>query len=423
MREMKDSGVDWIGIIPNNWDVHRNKVCFDCSKEIVGTNSSYTQLLSLTTKGIKEKRPEDSTGKVPESYDTYQVVKKEDLVMCLFDLDVSAVFAGLSPFEGMISPAYKVLKCKEQLVLSKFADYWFSFVFEGRKFKHYSKNLRYTLNYDEFGVLPIVLPSTQEQKVIASFLDRKCAEINQTIADTEKTIEEYKILKQSIITEAVTHGIRGDRQMKDSGIEWIGQIPDDWLLIKGKYLFKERNQRGNSKELQLLSPTQKYGVIPQKLYEELSGMKAVKLEETVDLASLKSIYTGDFCISLRSFQGGFEYSRYNGVVSPAYHVFFAKTSVYTDYFMYLFKEFGFINKMASLTKTFRDGKSISFDDFSNSLIPYPPIETQKEISSYLNSKCEEIEGLIDSKLHFLKEIENYKKSLIYEYVTGKKEVV
>ena len=207
------------------------------------------------------------------------------------------------------------------------------------------------------------------------------------------------------------------RLMKDSGVEWIGLIPDTWKLIRGKYLFTERNERGNKKELQLLSPTQRYGVVPQEVYEELSGMKAVKLEDSIDLASLKSIYVGDYCISLRSFQGGFEYSKYNGVVSPAYHVFH-KTKLLDDgYYRYLFKDRSFIDKMASLTKTFRDGKSIAFVDFSGSFIPFPPVEEQRRIASFLNHKCEEINGVIAETEKTIEEYKALKQSIITETVT------
>lgn len=137
------------------------------------------------------------------------------------------------------------------------------------------------------------------------------------------------------------------REMKDSGIEWIGIIPASWELYKGKYMFAQRNLRGNTIKLQLLSPTQKYGVIPQSVYEERSGMNAVKLNENANLSTLKTIHKGDFCISLRSFQGGFEYSEYEGVVSPAYQVFYPVTKIVRGYYKYLFKECGFIEKMNS----------------------------------------------------------------------------
>lgn len=146
------------------------------------------------------------------------------------------------------------------------------------------------------------------------------------------------------------------RQTKDSNIPWIGIIPYDWALIKGKYLFAQKSEKGNSIDLQLLSPTQKYGVIPQSLYEDLTGMNAVKLKESVDLESLKTIHKGGFCISLRSFQGGFEYSEYEGVVSPAYQVFYPTRKVVSRYYKYLFKDSSFIEKNEFLYNVFKGWK-------------------------------------------------------------------
>ena len=156
-RQMKPSGVPWLGDIPVGWDVIRNKNCFACSKEIVGTDSGDTQLLSLTTAGIKTKGRDVLGGKLPESFDTYQIVRKNNLVMCLFDMDCSAVFSGVSPFDGMISPAYKVLTCKAG-VDSQFTDYWFRFIGSDRVFMHYAKNIRHSLTYEDFADLPFLLP-------------------------------------------------------------------------------------------------------------------------------------------------------------------------------------------------------------------------------------------------------------------------
>ena len=210
--------------------------------------------------------------------------------------------------------------------------------------------------------------------------------------------------------------------MKDSNIDWIGEIPEDWDIIKAKFLFDQRFQKGNDIELQLLSSTQKFGVIPQTLYEELSNMTAVKVKKDTDLSSFKCIHKHDFCISLRSFEGGFEYCEYEGVVSPAYSVFFPVEKIDNDYYKYLFKEYGFIENMKSYCMSLRDGKNISFEDFGNTHIPYPPLQVQSEIANYLDEKCKFIDSLILEKEKLIKELEEYKKSLIFEYVTGKKEV-
>lgn len=207
------------------------------------------------------------------------------------------------------------------------------------------------------------------------------------------------------------------REMKDTGIEWIGEVPKDWDIVKGKYIFKQRNDRGNFIKLEQLSPTQEFGVIPQTLYEELSGMRAVKLNEKADLNNLKTIHKGDFCISLRSFQGGFEYSEYEGVVSPAYQVFYNYAGDCNQYFRYLFKDKSFIDKMNSYTMSLRDGKNISFNDFGGTLIPKPPLEEQKKIADLLDKKCQEIEEIKETIETEIKTLDEYKKSIITEAVT------
>ena len=240
--KMKNSGIEWIGEIPDEWGVYRNKNAFVCNKEIVGKNSNNIQLLSLTTGGIKCKDINNAEGKLPESFDTYQYVKKNDVVMCLFDLDMSAVFSGLSQYDGMISPAYKVLSCQDR-ANPLFVHYWFSYIFDGRKFNHYAKNIRYTLNYDEFATLPILLPPKETQQRIASYLDKKCSKIEETIQNQQQVIEKLKAYKQSLITEAVTGKIKikngkvcGEYESyKDSGVEWIGKIPSEWEVKKLKF--------------------------------------------------------------------------------------------------------------------------------------------------------------------------------------------
>ena len=205
--------------------------------------------------------------------------------------------------------------------------------------------------------------------------------------------------------------------MKDSGIEWIGEIPKEWNIIKAKYIFSQRNERGNTKSLQLLSPTQKYGVIPQSMYEELTGMKAVKLNDKTDYSLLKTIHSGDFCISLRSFQGGFEYSDYEGVVSPAYQIFYPTVSIVNNFYKFIFKDQSFIEKMNSYTLSLRDGKNIAFDDFGNSYLPVPSLQEQQKIADFLDHKCSEIDALTADIQTQIETLEEYKKSVITEAVT------
>ena len=415
MREMKDSGVPWIGEIPNTWRVFRNKNVFSCSKDIVGGDFASTQLLSLTTKGIKLKSQDATGGKVPESFETYQLVRKQQLVMCLFDLDCSAVFSGLSPYDGMISPTYKVLDCIG--VSPVFADYWFSFVFDNRKFKHYAKNLRYTLNYDEFAVLPIVCPSIEHQRRIADFLDAKCAEIDAILENTRASIEEYKALKMSVITESVTKGIRGERPMRDSGVEWIGAIPADWDVMKIKWLLKERNDRSEEGYEEPLSMSQKFGIIPTKDMDMVPNMAS-------SFVGAKLVYRGDLVFNkLKAYLGVFAVSEYEGLVSPDYAVYYSAGRCDVKYLERIFKTPQYISEFRKRSTGVGAGLTRLYTSDLFDMYTALPSETeQKEISAYLDEKCATIDSLIASKEALIAELEAYRKSIIYEYVTGKKEV-
>lgn len=420
MREMKPSSMEWVGDIPASWKVMPNKYLMYKKKEICPVYNG-EDILSLTMKGVIV-RDLDAGGKMPTSFDGYQRLEPGNLLMCLFDIDVTPRCIGLIKQTGLSSPAYS------QFVLCDNANaayycYYYTMLDNDKTLLHLAKNLRHSLTEDQLGAIPVIVPQIDEQQRIADFLDTKCAEIDALTADIQTQIDTLEQYKRSVITETVTKGLNPNAEMRNSGIQWIGNMPSSWSVLKGKYMFAQRSLRGNSIELQLLSPTQKFGVIPQTRYEELSGMNAVKLSEKADLSLLKTIHKGDFCISLRSFQGGFEYSEYEGVVSPAYQVFYPTVEIADGYYRYLFKEQGFIEKMNSYTMTLRDGKNIAFSDFGNTYIPYPPLTEQSEIAAYLNSKCAQINALITEKQQQLATLNEYKKSLIFEYVTGKKEVV
>lgn len=423
MREMKDSGISWVGEIPKEWSVNRAKYCFVNTKEIAGCMSDRYERLALTMNGVIKRSKDDSNGLQPEKFETYQILRPDELVFKLIDLqNVSTSRVGLSPYLGLVSPAYIILKSNKR-VLPAFAEKYFLMLWKNQIFNALGDaGVRSNLNSKDLLELSIPFPTFDEQQQIAEFLDRECGKIDGLKADIQAQIDTLEQYKRSVITEAVTHGLNPSAPMKDSKV-WYGQIPSEWKELKGKYVFKQRNDRGNNVCLQLLSPTQKYGVIPQDKYEELTGMNAVKLNDSTNYTLLKTIHKGDYCISLRSFQGGFEYSEYEGVVSPAYQVFYPIITIADGYYKYLFKEKGFIDVMNSYTMSLRDGKNIAFDDFGDTFIPVPPLDEQQEIADYLDNKCAEIEQIIADKKTQIETLDGYKKSLIYEYVTGKKEVV
>ena len=423
---MKDSGISWVGEIPKKWSVKKIKHI----SYVIGGNGFNVELQGLESGDYPFCKASDisNAGKYLDkaaNYVTFDIVrdqhyniipkgailfpkigeamKKNNRTICVLDCCADNNCQAIVPFErnsGMF--LYYILTCVNMG--------WFD-----------NAGTIPCMNNRKFLNSKVPFPSLAEQQRIAEFLDRECGKIDGLKADIQAQIDTLEQYKRSIITEAVTHGLNPSAPMKDSKV-WYGQIPSEWKELKGKYVFKQRNDRGNNVCLQLLSPTQKYGVIPQDKYEELTGMNAVKLNDSTNYALLKTIHKGDYCISLRSFQGGFEYSEYEGVVSPAYQVFYPIITIADGYYKYLFKEKGFIDVMNSYTMSLRDGKNIAFDDFGDTFIPVPPLDEQQEIANYLDNKCAEIEQIIADKKTQIETLDGYKKSLIFEYVTGKKEI-
>lgn len=435
MVKMKDSGIEWIGEIPEDWKITKFK--YETTGYKAGPFGSALITDKLSTEGnILIYTPEnvalmtDATDNdlfLPDSRRQEMsqfFVKPGDIIFPIVGSLGRSMKITQNMKPGIINQRLAKFRLDSNLICeeyflwlfsrSTFYETYIDLFRRGSIIVNLTKNIVYEM--------PIPIPSLNTQKRIADFLDSKCTKIDSLKNDIEKQIETLEQYKKSVITEAVTKGINPDEKMKDSGIEWIGEIPEHWETKRAKYIFTPRNDRGNKIELQLLSPTQKYGVIPQALYDEISGMNSVKLKENTDFNLLKTCHKGDYCISLRSFQGGFEYSKYEGVVSPAYQIFYPTIKIADGYYKYLFKEKNFIEKINSFTLSLRDGKPISYFDFSNMYLPLPPAEEQKEIANYLDSKCSSIDNIINSKKQQLEKLEEYKKSLIFEYVTGKREV-
>ena len=418
MREMKDGGISWVGEIPKEWSVWRNKYIFKMTKDIVLPSKNY-QLLSLTTTGIKEKDENDNGGKVPENYDGYQVIKENDLVMCLFDLDCSAVFSGLSPYNGMISPAYKVLKVKKRIANEQYYRYWFNYVGSKRFYKQYSKSLRFTLNADEFNRLFSLLPPLDEQQRIAEFLDRECGKIDGLKADIQAQIDTLEQYKRSIITEAVTHGLNPFAPMKDSGAGWMPLIPLHWKADKLKFHLRQRGIK-NQIDKQVLSLYREYGIVPKDSRDDNHNVTSE------DVSDYRYVRVGDFVVNkMKAWQGSVAVSNYEGIVSPAYFVYeFSDDLINKRYFHYLMRNKTYATEFRRLSGGIREGQwDLPSEALNNTIILLPPLDEQQEIADYLDNKCAEIEQIIADKKTQIETLDGYKKSLIYEYVTGKKEIV
>lgn len=419
-RKMRDSGVEWIGEVPEGWEFLRNKWCFSCSKSIVGKASETTQLLSLTTSGVKCKGKEVIGGKLPESFDTYQEVSQNDLILCLFDMDCSAVFSGLSRFDGMISPAYKVMKCK-RCIEPKYADYWFDFVGSQRFFKPYAKNIRYSLTFDEFADLMMIVPPLPEQRRIADYLDEKCAAIDGAVDELKHGIEDCKAWKKAIIEETVFSGLR-HKESVETGDDWLISIPSSWGFEQIRYLFALRDERNDKplSEVNLISLYTDQGVVQHCDLEKTTGNKA----STAD--GYKIVKENDIVVNIiLCWMGAIGRSAYNGVTSPAYDVYqpIDESRVLSRYYHYLFRTSRFNGKC------YQEGRGIMMmrwrtysSEFRAIKVPVPPMKEQQAIADYLDEKCAAIDALVAEKEKLIADLEAYKKSLIFELVTGKREV-
>lgn len=415
MREVKDSGISWVGEIPKEWSVWRNKYIFKITKDIVLPSKSY-QLLSLTTTGIKEKDENDNGGKVPENYDGYQIVKENDLVMCLFDLDCSAVFSGLSPYNGMISPAYKVLKVKKRIANEQYYRYWFNYVGSKRFYKQYSKSLRFTLNADEFNRLFSLLPPLDEQQRIAEFLDRECGKIDGLKADIQAQIDTLEQYKRSVITEAVTHGLNLSAPMKDSGIPWVGQFPTHWTKKKGKYILRYMSKPVKQDD----------GVITCFRDGEVT-LRSNRREDGFTMADKEIGYqgvdVGDLVVhGMDGFAGAIGISDSRGKASPVLNVLNTKQN--KKYIMYYLRSMAYGEVFTALSTGIRVRScDLRWNKLAELLYPLPPIDEQNNIVNYIDEQIARTNEIIADKKSQIETLDGYKKSLIYEYVTGKKEVV
>ena len=422
MREMKDSGVPWIGEIPKGWKLLRTKNCYRSRKSIVGIEVEKYERLALTLSGVIKRSKEDSTGLQPESFEGYQILHEGELVFKLIDLENLATSrVGYSPFNGIVSPAYVILHPNKD-VNARFGEYYFLSLWQRAIFNSLGDNgVRSNLNSGDLLSIPYPSPSPSEQDRIVSFLDGICAEIDAILEKTRTSIEDYKKLKQSVITEAVTKGIHGARTMKKTESVWFAEIPSTWGFKRLKYLFRIEKRIAGETGHTVLAITQK-GVVPKKMDYGNGGQFAE------DYSNYQLVYPGDFAMNhMDLLTGWVDISRFAGVTSPDYRVFTlidqaANHSAYYLYFMqmcYMDKIFYGMGAGVSGMGRWR----LQADKFMNFFIPIPPYTEQREIAAYLDEKCSSIDSLIASKEALITELESYKKSIIYEYVTGKKEVL
>ena len=419
-REMKDSGFVWLGQIPHDWEIRKLKHYYtlktgftpDTKKQEYYDETGYDWVnISDLSDGatIYETRKKISQAYV-DAFSPEQIPAGS--LMYSFKLSVGQTsFAGKPLFTNEAIASFLA----SETVDLHYLRYSSSFIIENAQTNIYNAKI---LNQDLINNAYVPFPPLAEQARIAVFLDRKCAEIDSVIADTRRTIEEYKKLKQSVITQAVTKGVRGARDMKDSGSVWFGEIPAEWRMVRLKYMFHIKKDIAGKEGYTVLSITQR-GITPKNI-ESNEGQLAA------DYSKYQLVEPGDFAMNhMDLLTGWVDISKYDGVTSPDYRVFVLDDEASNkEYYLYMMQMCYFNRIFYGL------GQGVSgmgrwrlqADKFLNFYIAVPPAEEQDEIVEALKKQLSEMDALIAAKEQLLTELETYKKSVIYEYVTGKKEV-
>ena len=412
-REMKDSGITYLGMIPKSWNIFRIKNGFECKKQIVGEKWNNTQLLSLTTNGVKEKNIDNPNGKLPESFETYQLVNKNNIVMCLFDLDCSAVFSGISNYNGMISPAYKILNCKES-INPRFAGYFFNYIGYDRKYTHYSKNIRYTLSYEEFSFLPMIFPPVEEQIKISNYLDNKCAIIDEQIENNKKSIELLEVYKKCLI----------QNKLEKYG---ANKIKIKYLLAEGKEGIK-CGPFGSSLTGKTLDSSN-YKIYSQAnlISNNFEIFRNCVSKETYENLSNYIVLPNDILLSMMGTIGKCKIIPTN--ISPGImdsHIIKVRLNnkIIPDFFELIYDKdtsnYIFEQLLYESKGSIMDGLNTHI--VKNLFFPYFSLAEQRKFVKEVKKQFILINKVIDYRKQIIEKLEEYKKSLIYEAVTGKIEV-
>ena len=423
MREMKDSGIEWIGAIPTTWHTQKMKYISNFIQNKYSNDYGLLPYIGL----------ENIASWSGSFISTNSQYDREQSLICEPE---DILFGKLRPYLAKVYMNDRLCCCSNEFAVIRVNGQnkrymWYQllshgFIFEIDRSTYGTKMPR--ANVEFIRNVFVALPSEIEQQKIANYLDKMCAEIDTVLEKTRASIEEYKKLKQAVITQAVTKGIRGDRPMKNSGIEWIGDIPAEWEIRK---IFRAINKVGDIDHYMPDSvddgiPYLMTGDLQEKLSDvNLKRCKKVSFQDYEMLSSKIRVSKGDVIFARYATIGTvcFVDTEDNILVSYACLIIKPNSSLlYGEFLFYYLKSTAFLEEIKQYIKA-NTQANVGLDSVSKAKIVLPSVHEQQKIVEYLRDKCKKIDALIAKKQQYLTEIENYKKSLIYEYVTGKKEVV
>lgn len=414
MAELKDRGTEWLGEIPDSWRLSRIGSVYELRNTKV-SDKEYPPL-SVTNKGIV---PQLQTAAKTNAHDDRKLVKKGDFAIS--SRSDRRGSCGISSYEGSVSLINTILAPLGEMN-PRYYDWLFHTIQFGDEFYKWGHGIvddLWTTNWQDMKKITIPMPDLDEQERIAALLDAKCSEIDVLTMDIQAEIDTLEEYKRSIITEKVTTGLSPDVAMKDSCIEWIGMIPSSWNIHPVYYYYGERKAKNyDLKEQNLLSLS--YGKIVRKDINASGGLLPANFS-TYNIVEADDIIirSTDLQNDKRSLRTGLVIE--HGIITSAYIDLVPKSSVNSKYFHYLLHAYDIMKVFYNMGNGVRQG--LNYSEFSKLMVIAPSREEQQEIVDYLDNKCEQIDSIIETKKQQLTVLDEYKKTIIYEYVTGKKEVV
>ena len=426
--EMKDSGVAWIGAIPTIWDT---KHLFQLTIQVKNKNSALLEqnLLSLSYGKIKRKSIETTEGLLPASFDNYNIVEKDDIVLRLTDLqnDHTSLRVGKVEEKGIITSAY--VSVRPVLGVSKYIYYALHSFDLKKGFYGMGSGVRQGLNFTEAKMIRIPFPELPEQTAVAAYLDEKCGTIDEIIAEAKASIEEYKAWKSSVIFEAVTKGLDPHAEMKDSGVEWIGKVPRHWRMTKTKFCSSKigsgKTPRGGA---EIYTDSGVMILRSQNIYNTglmLDNVSYISEEIDNEMANSR-VFEDDILLNITGgsigrcciYPANFPHANVNQHVCIIRVI---KDIMIPKLMLYIWmSDIG--QKSIDICQTGANREGMNFEQIGNTIIPMMAYTEQQAIVNYLDEKCTAIDGIIAEKEALIADMEAYKKSLIFETVTGKRKV-
>lgn len=404
-KSMKETSIDYIGEIKSNFQLGTIGSLFQIKKDIIGHEPD--TVLSITQRGIKIKDTESNNGQNAQSYSKYQIVNKGDFAMNHMDLLTGWV--DISQYEGVTSPDYRVFKIKDDSMSSKYFLFLFQSYYRNKTFYGFGQGVanlgRWRLPANNFLGMFVPIPPAKEQERIANMLEEKCSQIDALIANQQAEIEKLKQYKQSLITEVVTKGLDHTAPMTDSGVEWIGNIPKHWNLIRFRFLAKVTTGNQDTQN-----------AVDDGLYPFYVRSPIVEKSNNFTFDGEGILMAGDGAGAGRVFH----YATGKYAVHQRVYRFYDFKRIRPDLLLfYLENMFSKVMDYGSAKTTVPSVRLPMIQDF---FVCVPPKEEQDMMVSCLKEKSEKLNRLVEIKQSKIEKLNDYKKAIIYEYVTGKREV-